>query len=219
LDASRSSVRRTRSEEEERRRLIALSAFERPYWQRGQLVCGIDEAGRGPLAGPCVAAAVVMPPECLLPGVDDSKKLPENRREALYRQIRETALAWAVGIVDSRVVDEINILNAARRAFADAFFALQVRPDYVFCDRICGIDIDAPYEELVGGDRRCYSVAAASIVAKVTRDAIMRGYALAYPGYGFAQHKGYATRAHREKILELGVCGIHRLSFLKGAKR
>jgi ribonuclease HII len=193
-----------------------MCAFEQPYWQRGQLVAGIDEAGRGPLAGPCVAAAVILPPGLLIAGVDDSKKLSEKKREALCIEIKAKALCWAVGIVDSDIIDEINILNAARRAFARAFEGLEPRPAYVFCDFIRGIDIDTPYEELVHGDARCYSIAAASIVAKVTRDALMREYERLYPGYGFAQHKGYATVLHRQCLQEKGPCAIHRRSFLSG---
>ena len=205
-----------RMTEEERARLEAMCEFERPYWQTGRLVAGIDEVGRGPLAGPCVAAAVVMPPDVLIAGVDDSKKLSEKKREALYEQITAQALCWSVGIVDSDVIDEINILNAARRAFAKAFEGLETKPAYVFCDCIRGIDIDTPYEELVHGDARCYSIAAASIVAKVTRDRLMAEYERLYPGYGFAQHKGYGTALHKQCIEEKGMCAIHRRSFLKG---
>ncbi len=205
-----------RSEAEEMDRIKAMSAYERPYWDAGRLVAGVDEAGRGPLAGPCVAAAVVMPPGCLIPGVDDSKKLSEKKRGALYPIITQQALSYAVCIVDNRVIDEINILNAAKRAFAAALSLLSAKPDYVFCDRIGGIDIPFEYEELVGGDARCYSIAAASVIAKVTRDRLMRGYEYVYPGYGFAQHKGYGTRAHAECIRERGPCAIHRRSFLSG---
>jgi ribonuclease HII len=205
-----------RSETQERERLNLMSAFERPFWETGRLVAGVDEAGRGPLAGPCVAAAVVMPPGCLIPGVDDSKKLTEKKREALYDEITRQALSYAVCIMDSRVIDEINILCAAKRAFAAALSALSIRPDYVFCDRIGGIDVELRYEELVGGDARCYSIAAASIVAKVSRDRLMRGYEYAYPGYGFAQHKGYGTSAHAASIRAQGPCAIHRRSFLSG---
>lgn len=203
-----------RSEVEELERLRALSQYEKTYWKEGLLVAGIDEAGRGPLAGPCVAAAVVMPPGLLIPGVDDSKKLSEKKRGELYSAITEQAVCFAVGISDNRTVDEINILNAAKKAFAEAFRGLEVKPEYVFCDRIGGIEIDAPYEEITGGDRLCYSIAAASIVAKETRDKMMRDYALRYPEYGFAKHKGYATKEHRECIIKYGVCEIHRMSFL-----
>jgi ribonuclease HII len=200
---------------EELERLIAMSQYEKPYWDAGKLVAGIDEAGRGPLAGPCVAAAVVMPRDCLIAGVDDSKKLTEKKREVLYDEITDKALCYAVGIADNTVIDEINILNAAKRAFAQAISELSIQPDYVFSDRIGGIEIDCPYQEITGGDALCYSIAAASIVAKVTRDRMMRDYEHKFPGYGFSKHKGYATKQHRESILELGVCEIHRMSFLK----
>jgi ribonuclease HII len=203
-----------RSEAQEIERLTMMCACERPFWDAGKLVAGVDEAGRGPLAGPCVAAAVIMPPDSLIPGVDDSKKLSEKKREMLYEKIVKTALSYAVCIVDSRVIDEINILNAAKRAFASALSLLTIKPDHVFCDRIGGIDVPFPYEELVDGDAKVYSIAAASIVAKVTRDRLMRSYECVYPGYGFAQHKGYATRAHAESIRAQGPCAIHRRSFL-----
>ncbi len=209
-------MRMRRSEAQEMERLTVMTAFERPFWDSGRLVAGVDEAGRGPLAGPCVAAAVVMPPNCLIPGVDDSKKLTEKKRDELYNEITRQALCWAVCIVDNRVIDEINILNAAKRAFAGALGALSVKPDHVFCDRIGGIDIPYDYEDLVGGDARVYSIAAASVIAKVTRDRLMRGYECVYPGYGFAQHKGYGTKAHAESIRSQGPCAIHRRSFLSG---
>ena len=192
-----------------------MCAYEKPYWDKGLGVAGMDEAGRGPLAGPCVAAAVIMPPWCLIPGVDDSKKLSEKKRDVLYQQITETALAYAVGIADNQLVDEINILNAAKRAFAEAYRGLSEKPAFVFSDRIGGIDIDSDYMEITGGDRHCYSVAAASIIAKVTRDRMMKKYAEEFPEYGFAQHKGYGTAQHRECIIKYGVCDIHRMSFLK----
>ena len=141
----------------------------------------MDEAGRGPLAGPCVAAAVVLPAGLLIPGVDDSKKLSEKKRRELYTVITEKAVCFAVGVVDNRTVDEINILNAAKMAFAEAYRGLGLKPAHVFCDRIGGVDIDVPYEEITGGDRLCYSIAAASIIAKETRDAMMRSYELRYP--------------------------------------
>ncbi len=196
-------------------RLKALSIFEKPYWDKGLLVAGVDEAGRGPLAGPCVAAAVIMPPGVLIPGIDDSKKLSEKKRAELYSLITAQAVCFAVGISDSGTIDEINILNAAKRAFAEACGNLRVKPYFVFCDRIGGIDIDIPYLEVTGGDRLCYSIAAASIIAKETRDAIMRDYSALYPQYGFDKHKGYATKEHCELIVRYGACEIHRASFLK----
>lgn len=195
-------------------RLTAMCRFEQPFWDAGRLVAGIDEAGRGPLAGPCVAAAVVMPPGCLVAGVNDSKKLSEKKREALFEQITDRALCYAVAVADNALIDEVNILNAAKRAFAQAIGALSVRPDYVFSDRIGGIATVCAYEEITGGDALCYSIAAASIIAKVTRDRMMRDYARRYPGYGFEKHKGYGTKQHCDSIRELGVCEIHRMSFL-----
>lgn len=216
-----------RSEEEERARLKAMCVFEKPYWEKGLLVAGMDEAGRGPLAGPCVAAAVIMPPWLFIPGVDDSKKIPEKKRQQLYRLITENAICYAVGIVNNVVIDEINILNAAKRAFEEAFAGLKERPVHVFCDRVTNpkknsanmeqsLRLGSSYEEITKGDALCYSIAAASIVAKETRDAMMREYALIYPGYGFEKHKGYGTSQHMECIIRKGVCEIHRRSFLKG---
>jgi ribonuclease HII len=200
---------------EELIRLTAMTRYEKPFWESGKLVAGIDEVGRGPLAGPCVAAAVIMPQGCLIAGVNDSKKLTEKKREALFDQITEKALCFAIGISNSGLIDEINILNAAKRAFAQAISGLAIKPDFVYSDRIGGIETDCPYEELTGGDALCYSIAAASIVAKVTRDRMMRDYSRLYPGYGFEAHKGYGTRQHCDSIKELGVCEIHRMSFLK----
>jgi len=200
---------------EEKERLLAMCCYEQPYWEKGLLVAGIDEAGRGPLAGPCVAAAVVLPPGCLIAGVNDSKKLTEKRREALYEQITAQAVCCAVGVADNHTIDTINILKAAQRAFAQALEGLAQQPAFVFSDRIGGIDTALPYEEIVGGDRLCYSIAAASIVAKVTRDRMMRAYDELYAGYGFAQHKGYGTRQHMEAIAAQGICQIHRTTFLK----
>ena len=161
-----------------------------------------------------VAAAVVLPPEPLIEFINDSKKLSAVKREKLAALIREEALAYGVGWVFQDEIDEINILNAAKRAFASALSQLSIRPDHVFCDRIGGIDVPYPYEELVDGDAKVYSIAAASIVAKVTRDRLMRSYECVYPNYGFARHKGYATRAHAECIRAYGPCAIHRRSFL-----
>lgn len=203
-------------QQKEMQRLQGMIVFEQPYWDRGLLVAGVDEAGRGPLAGPCVAAAVIMPPSVLIPGVDDSKKLSEKKRAELYIEIVSKAVCFAVGIADSQSIDSINILNAAKRSFARAIGRLRVKPDYVFCDRIGGISADVPYEEITGGDRLCYSVAAASIIAKETRDAIMRDYSMLYPEYGFERHKGYATKEHYECIIKYGSCDIHRASFLSG---
>lgn len=201
--------------DKELKRLTELCKNENEYWKKGMLVAGIDEVGRGPLAGPCVAAAVIMPPEPLIEGVNDSKKVSEKKRQTVYEKIIDTALAVGIGIVDNTVIDEINILQAAKRAFAIAYSKLEVKPDYVFCDKIGGIDIEAPYQEFVGGDRLSYCVAAASIVAKVTRDEMMIKYDEAFPAYKFAKNKGYGTQEHRQVLIENGICEIHRMSFLK----
>lgn len=189
--------------------------YEKDYFEKGKLMAGADEAGRGPLAGPVVAAAVIMPYEHVIEGINDSKKLSEKKREALYEQITEKATAWAVGIVEQDVIDEINILNAARLAFLKAVKGLERKPDFVFCDYITGLELDIPHMPIVKGDAKVYSIAAASIVAKVTRDRIMREMAEKYPEYGFEKHKGYGTRAHTEAIRTYGPCPIHRRSFLR----
>jgi ribonuclease HII len=215
-----------RSEEEELERLGIMSAFEKPYWEKGLLVAGMDEAGRGPLAGPCVAAAVIMPPGLLIPGVDDSKKLPEKRRQQLYRLITQSAVCCAVGVVSNDIIDDINILNAVKRAFEEAFAGLKEKPAYVFCDRVSSpkkkpgameqtLRLQTSYEEITRGDALCYSIAAASIIAKETRDAMMREYAKVFPEYGFEKHKGYGTQSHVDCIIKNGACEIHRRSFLK----
>lgn len=201
--------------DKEQKRLTELCRNEREYWKKGMHVAGIDEVGRGPLAGPCVAAAVIMPPEPLVEGVNDSKKVSEKKRQAVYENIMDTAIAVGVGIVDNTVIDEINILQAAKRAFATAYDNLKVKPNFVFCDKIGGIDIEAPYKEFVGGDRLSYCVAAASIVAKVTRDEMMIKYDETFPAYKFAKNKGYGTPEHRQVIIKNGICEIHRMSFLK----
>ena len=187
---------------------------EREYWLSGSYMAGMDEAGRGPLAGPVVAAAVLFPKEIIIDGINDSKKLSEKKREALYEHIVSSALT-GVGIVDAREIDETNILIAARRAFSLAAQALPVTPDFFYTDYITALTLPAPHESVVKGDQKIYSVAAASIVAKVTRDRMMREYAQKYPGYGFDKHKGYGTRAHYEAIERLGISPIHRRTFLK----
>jgi ribonuclease HII len=180
------------------------------------LIAGVDEAGRGPLAGPVVAAAVIMPPGRFLEGVDDSKRLPPAAREDLCRRILAEALAAGVGIVDHAAIDEMNILNATLLAMNRAVGALGVRPEHLLVDGNRYRDLGAgplPFTTVIGGDARCYSIAAASIVAKVRRDAIMCEMDGLYPGYGFSRHKGYPTGAHRDAITRLGLSPIHRRSF------
>lgn len=195
-------------------RLSALLVRERELWSRGIVrVAGVDEAGVGPLAGPVVAAAVVFAPGTGIPGVDDSKRVAPARRVKLADEIRRVALAHAVAVSDPGEIDRVNIYRATLLAMQRAVLALPVRPDHVLVDarRIPGIDV--PQEAIIRGDATCHAIAAASILAKVVRDAMMAGYDADFPGYGFAAHKGYPTEAHRHAIRRLGPCAIHRLSF------
>lgn len=179
------------------------------------IIAGADEAGRGPLAGPVVAAAVIMPTGEFIPGVADSKKLSERKREQLFEIIISNALSYSVGIADNKKIDEVNILNASREAFKLAVMGLEVKPDILIHDYITGLDVGVQAIPIVKGDDRFYVIAAASIVAKVTRDALMREYGEKYPEYGFCSHKGYGTKAHYAAIAEYGVTDIHRMSFLR----
>ena len=178
-------------------------------------VCGVDEVGRGPLAGPVVCAAVIMPPDDLLEGVDDSKKLTAKRRERLASLIRQKAVAWAICRVEPQVIDEINILQATRLCMKNAVESLSVRPDFVLTDGNMTLDTDIPQKSIVKGDARCYCIGAASIIAKVERDALMAEYAAVYPGYGFEKNAGYGTAAHIQAIKDNGLTPIHRRSFTK----
>ena len=193
-----------------------LYTYENDLRSQGfALVCGVDEAGRGPLAGPVCAAACILPAGLTIDGLNDSKKLSEKRREALYGQITESALAWAVCLADETVIDEINILQATFRAMRGAVERLPLRPDLCLVDGNRDPGLGLPTRTVVKGDASCASVAAASILAKVTRDRLMVEYDARYPGYGFAVHKGYGTRAHYSAVAELGLCPIHRRSFFK----
>lgn len=191
-----------------------LYAFEREAWRSGcRLVAGVDEAGRGPLAGPVVAAAVVLDPGRRIPGLRDSKLLAPGRRSALERAIRRTALGVGVAVVEAAEIDAVNILEATRLAMVEALRRLPAVPDLVLIDALALPGLGCPQRAIVHGDRRSASIAAASIVAKVTRDALMAGYDRLYPGYGFGLHKGYGTRRHREALARLGPCPIHRRTF------
>jgi len=192
-----------------------LLKFERALWKKGyRCIAGIDEAGRGPLAGPVVAAAVVFPRnQRLIPQINDSKKLSPQKRLIAKKIIEKTALAIGVGIIPQSIIDEINILQATYCAMKDAVFNLNIAPDYTLVDGRKGISLEMPFECLVKGDARSMSIAAASIIAKVTRDQIMIDYEKMYPGYGFAQHKGYPTKMHVEAIRNAGLTPIHRRSF------
>jgi ribonuclease HII len=193
-----------------------MLVHEMRLWERGLTsIAGIDEAGRGPLAGPVVASAVVFPQGFFHAGVDDSKKLSPARREELYHVIRENALALGIGIVDHLTIDRVNILNATFQAMHEAVRALPGNPEFLLVDgnRFRGGEI--PFAVIVHGDAQSISIAAASIIAKVTRDRIMEQYDREYPGYGFARHKGYGTPQHRDAITRLGLCPIHRRSFTR----
>lgn len=190
--------------------------IEQLLWQNGyRFVAGIDEAGRGPLAGPVVAAAVVFEPGKLIEGVRDSKQLSEKKREALYQVIVDECLAYGIGIVPPEEIDRINIRNATFKAMRKALGAMKQVPDFLLIDGEELPDSLYPQEAIVGGDDKSFTIAAASILAKVTRDRLMREYHLQYPQYHFDRHKGYGTQLHREMILKYGPSPIHRKSFLK----
>ena len=203
--------------EKELERLKVLKEIENNMHKEGvKYICGIDEAGRGPLAGPVVVAAVIMPEDSMIEGVNDSKKVSEKKREALYDQILNEAIAYGIGIIDQKEIDEINILNATKKGLTTAVKGLKVRPDRIIVDALDKIDTDGiPYTPIIKGDAKCYSIAAASIIAKVTRDRIMREWDEVYPQYGFEKHKGYGTKAHIDAIKEYGPTPLHRKSFIK----
>lgn len=199
----------------EQERLFAITAYERALWETGtSLVAGIDEVGRGPLVGPVVTACVIMPWEPLVEGVKDSKKLTEKRREALYDRIREEAVCWSIGMASAAEIDRINILNATKLAMQRAVEGMAVQPEHLLVDAL-QLDTAIPCTAIVKGDALSYSIGAASILAKVTRDRMMRELDERYPLYGFAKHKGYGTKEHREALLRYGPIPEHRQSFIR----
>lgn len=190
--------------------------FERELQSSGfGLVCGVDEVGRGPLAGPVVCAAVIMPTDEVIEGVDDSKKLSPKKREYLAKEIQNRAIACSIFKVEPEVIDEINILEATKLCMKNAVENLEIKPDFVICDGNMTLDIAIPQKSIIKGDYYSYTIGAASIVAKVYRDNIMDEYAKTYPGYAFEKNKGYGTRLHEEGIARLGLCPVHRRSFTK----
>lgn len=203
--------------EKEEQRLNELKEIDKSYFKEGyNYICGIDEAGRGPLAGPVVVAAVIMPKDSMIEGVNDSKKVSEKKREKLYELIIEETISYSVGIVDQNEIDRINILNATKAGLTEAVRTLKVKPELILVDALTNIDTcGVPYKSIIKGDAKSYSIAAASIIAKVTRDRIMREWDKVYPQYGFEKHKGYGTAAHISAIKENGLCPLHRLSFVK----
>ena len=215
--------------EKELERLQQLKKIEEElYMQKGlKTIAGIDEAGRGPLAGPVVVACCLMPRNSMIEGVNDSKKIAEKKREKLYESITEKAISYGVGIIGQTEIDEINILNATKKGLTKAIQELEdklkqkpelgiIKPDAILVDALTKIDTDGiPYQSIVHGDAISYSIACSSIIAKVTRDRIMRQWDEIYPQYGFAKHKGYGTAAHIQAIREYGLCPLHRRSFTK----
>lgn len=213
--------------EKEFERLKEIKKIEEDLYLQGVTsIAGIDEAGRGPLAGPVVVACVVMPRDSMIEGVNDSKKVSEKKREKLYDQIIEESIAYGVGIISQTEIDRINILNATKEGLTTAIKEMEKnlqerkrgfdKPEIILVDALTKIDTDhIPYRSIIKGDAKSYSIAAASIIAKVTRDGIMRQWDEVYPMYGFAQHKGYGTAAHISAIKEYGLCPLHRRSFVK----
>jgi len=191
-------------------------SIENEYKAQGyNIICGIDEAGRGPLAGPVYAAAVILPPDCVIDGLNDSKKLTEKKREKLFDEIKEKALAYGIASADEKEIDEINILNATFLAMKRAVDSLSVKPDLALVDGNQKPHTGIEEVTVVKGDAKSMSIAAASVLAKVSRDRFMLETAEKYPQYEFEKHKGYGTKLHYEKIAQYGVCEIHRRTFLK----
>ncbi len=199
--------------EAERERLYLMSEYERKYADAGY-ICGVDEVGRGPFAGPVMAGAVILPLDCEILYLNDSKKLSAKKREALFVEIREKAVSYSVARVEPSRIDEINILQATFEAMREAINNLSVRPDIILVDAVNIPGIDIRQESIIKGDAKSVSIAAASIIAKVTRDRVMEEYAKEYPGYGFERNMGYGTAEHRAALKEKGATPIHRRSFI-----
>lgn len=204
------------SEEQELLRQEKMKETEKRLQKEGyKLIAGVDEAGRGPLAGPVYAAAVILPQDIRLDGINDSKKLSPKKREELFYEITEKAVCYSIFSVDEKKIDEINILNATHMAMNGAVNSLSKKPDYVIIDGNSIKGMDTPHETIVKGDAKSISIASASILAKVARDRYITKMAEFYPEYGFEKHKGYGTKEHTDAILKYGVCPIHRKTFLK----
>jgi len=202
--------------EKELRRLNEMYLYEKEAFEQGlEFVAGMDEAGRGPLAGPVVAACVMLPKDCLIEGVNDSKKLSPVKREKLYDIIMEQAISVGIGIVDEKTIDEINILNATKMAMKMAVERVSPKPQLILIDAVELDDMDIPQKAIVKGDMLSISIASASIIAKVTRDRMITEADKKYPVYGFGRHKGYGTKQHIDAIKKYGICPIHRVSFTK----
>ncbi len=200
--------------EKERARIEAMKVYEKEYESHGW-ICGIDEVGRGPLCGPVVASAVILPKDCQILYLNDSKKLSEKKREELYDVIMEQAVAVGVGMASPQRIDEINILQATYEAMRQAISSLKVKPAVLLNDAVTIPEVEIPQIPIIKGDAKSVSIAAASIIAKVTRDRMMVEYDRIYPGYDLASNKGYGTKVHMEALKTVGPCEIHRRTFIK----
>jgi len=201
------------AELDEELRLEQMLRYEKDLYQAGyQAIAGIDEVGRGPLAGPVVAAAVILPPGCKIKGLNDSKKIPKKKHQDIYQAVMDKALAVGVGLIDNEIIDQVNIYEATKLAMKEALSKLSLKPDYLLIDAM-KLDIDILQESIIKGDANSLSIAAASIVAKVTRDKLMADYDKEYPGYDFAQNAGYGTKSHLQGLERNGVTPIHRKTF------
>lgn len=208
-------TKRLKAIEKEKLRLKEMSKFERDSFTAGiNYVAGIDEAGRGPLAGPVVAAAVILPKNIFIENLKDSKKLSPNKREEIFDEIKEKAITYGIGMVDEKHIDKINILNATKIAMNKAVIALNPIPELLLIDAVHLNEVNIKQKVIEHGDNLSVSIAAASILAKVTRDRIMEELDLIYPLYGFGKHKGYGTKEHIDAIKKYGICPIHRISFV-----
>lgn len=203
--------------EKEEQRLKKIKEIDKEFFDMGiKYLAGIDEAGRGPLAGPVVVACVIMPQDSMIEGINDSKKISESKREKLYEIITKEAISYGVGIIYQEEIDEINILQATKKGLHEAIKSMEIKPNVILVDALTGIDtMGISYKSIIKGDAKSYSIGAASIVAKVTRDRIMREWDKVYPEYGFAGHKGYGTAKHIAAIKKYGLTPIHRKTFCK----
>ena len=194
-------------------RLEQILRYEKELYQAGYLaIAGIDEVGRGPLAGPVVAAAVILPPGCKIKGLNDSKKIPKKKHQEIYQAVLDNALAVGIGLMDNDIIDRVNIYEATKLAMKEALSKLSLKPEYLLIDAM-KLDVEIPQESIIKGDANSLSIAAASIVAKVTRDKLMAHYAKEFPGYDFAKNAGYGTKSHLQGLERNGVTPIHRKTF------
>ena len=205
--------RAIQAELDEDLRLDQMLRHEKELYQAGyQAIAGIDEVGRGPLAGPVVAAAVILPPGCKIKGLNDSKKIPKKKHQEIYQAVMNKALAVGVGLIDNEIIDQVNIYEATKLAMKEALSKLSLKPDYLLIDAM-KLDVEIPQESIIKGDANSLSIAAASIVAKLTRDKLMADYDKEYPGYDFAKNAGYGTKSHLQGLERNGVTPIHRKTF------